>query len=223
MRPYVICHMMPSVDGRIVARRWGSAASLDVYDRTGSKHCADAWMCGRVTMESFGSRRRPRLRRAQAPIPRTDFVAGRPGSYAVALDPSGRIFWKSGDVQGDHVITVLAKTVSDGYLAFLRSKGVSYVFGGDERLDLKRVLVTLRKRFGIRRLLLEGGGGINGSTLRAGLIDELSILVAPVADGSVGTPTLFDVADSRARPVHLTLLSAKRLPRGVMWLRYKVR
>ena len=36
--------------------------------------------------------------------------------------------------------------------------------------------------------------------LRAGLIDELSVLVVPVADGSAGTPTLFDVDDPPSRP-----------------------
>jgi hypothetical protein len=33
---------------------------------------------------------------------------------------------------------------------------------------------------------------IDGSFLAAGVIDELSLLFAPVADGSIGTPSLFD-------------------------------
>ena len=101
--------------------------------------------------------------------------------------------------------------------------GISYIFGGEKELDLKGVLEKLRKRFGIRRLLLEGGGGINGSMLRAGLIDELSILVVPVADGSTGTPTLFDVGASPASAAKLTLMSAKKLKGSVVWLRYRVR
>ena len=223
MRPYVICHMMPSVDGRIITERWGPIAGYSEYGRTGSMHGADAWMCGRVTMEVFSARRRPALRRPKSPVPRTDFVARLFGSYGVAVDPSGKLNWQSSDVWGDHAITVLTKSVSDGYLAFLRSKGVSYIFGGEKALDLRRVLEKLRKRFGIRRLLLEGGGGLNGSMLRAGLIDELSILVAPVADGSVGTPTLFDVGDSPASPARLALLSTKKLRGGVVCLRYRVR
>ena len=81
--------------------------------------------------------------------------------------------------------------------------------------------------FGIRKLLLEGGGKINGSFLAAKLIDELSILVAPVADGSVGTPSLFDVVDGRAdtgrTPAALKLLSMEKRAGGIVWLRYKVR
>jgi riboflavin biosynthesis pyrimidine reductase len=174
-------------------------------------------------MEVFSSRRRPALRRPKSPVPRTDFVAHLGGSYGVAIDPSGKLNWKSSDLWGDRAITVITKSVSDGYLAFLRSKGISYIFGGEKELDLERVLEKLRKRFGIRRLLLEGGGGINGSMLRAGLIDELSILVVPVADGSVGTPTLFDVDGSPASAAKLTLLSTKKLTGSVVWLRYRVR
>jgi 2,5-diamino-6-(ribosylamino)-4(3H)-pyrimidinone 5'-phosphate reductase len=72
-------------------------------------------------------------------------------------------------------------------------------------------------------LLLEGGGKISGSFLAANLIDELSILVAPVADGSIGTPSLFDVADRRVDAHKLKLLSIEKRSGGIVWLRYKVR
>lgn len=78
--------------------------------------------------------------------------------------------------------------MSDNYLTWLQSKGVSYLFGGKSRIDLPRVLQKLHDLFGIRKLLLEGGGRINGSFLAAGVIDELSILVVPVADGGMGKP-----------------------------------
>jgi riboflavin biosynthesis pyrimidine reductase len=85
------------------------------------------------------------------------------------------------------------------------------------------VLRKLRQRFGIRRLLLEGGGKINGSFLAADAVDELSLLVAPVADGAVGTPTLFD-APGAARPARrLELASVERRRGGLLWIRYRVR
>ena len=39
--------------------------------------------------------------------------------------------------------------------------------------------------------MVQGGGGNNGSWLKAGLIDEISLLLAPVADGTTGVPTVF--------------------------------
>jgi 2,5-diamino-6-(ribosylamino)-4(3H)-pyrimidinone 5'-phosphate reductase len=95
------------------------------------------------------------------------------------------------------------------------------LFGGKHSVDLPRVLGKLRARFGIRKLLLEGGGKINGSFLAAGVIDELSILVAPVADGRVGTPSLFDAPENDAQ--RLELLSVERRRGGLVWLRYKLR
>jgi 2,5-diamino-6-(ribosylamino)-4(3H)-pyrimidinone 5'-phosphate reductase len=151
-------------------------------------------------------------------------VVTNPGtSFAVALDPSGKLAWKASSIDGDHVVTVLSERVSDVYLAFLRSKGVSYVFGGKAEVNLKLVLGKLRRLFGIRTLLLEGGGKINGSFLDANLIDELSVLVAPIADGSVGTPSLFDSrwGTGPARP--LKLVSVRKLRGDLLWLRYEVR
>jgi len=221
MRPYVICHMMPSVDGRIKTERWNLTAGYGEYDRTGETYRAEAWMCGRVTMEAYAAPGRPKLRKPSKPVPRTDFIARQADSYGIAVDQHGKLNWKSDEINGDHVITILSTAVSDAYLSFLRAKGISYLFGGGKKLDLARVLEKLRQNFGIRRLLLEGGGGLNGSMLRAGLIDELSLLIAPVADGSLGTPTLFD--GGAAAGTKLTLRSTKRLTGGVVWLRYRVR
>lgn len=58
--------------------------------------------------------------------------------------------------------------------------------------------------------------------LRAGLVDEVSVLVAPVADGRVGTPALFDVEDGEASPHRLALESAEQRAGGVLWLRYRM-
>lgn len=85
------------------------------------------------------------------------------------------------------------------------------------------MLRKLRARFGIRRLLLEGGGKIKGSFLAAGAIDELSVLVAPVADGGVGTPTLFDAREGAGPARHLRLVSVERRRGGLLWIRYRVR
>ncbi|HET9002923.1 MAG TPA: dihydrofolate reductase family protein, partial [Gemmatimonadaceae bacterium] len=68
---------------------------------------------------------------------------------------------------------------------------------------------------------LEGGGKINGSFLRAGLIEEVSVLVAPVADGRIGTPALFDVEGRGVAPRRLTLEGVEQRADGVLWLRYR--
>ena len=224
-RPYVICHMAPSVDGRIVTSRWKLRPSVYAeYERTAQALDADAWIIGRISMEPYAGKAKVPKRRERIAIPRTDFVARRDAeSYAIALDPSGKLTWKTAAIDGEHVITVLTEKVSDDYLAFLRSKGVSYLFGGRTDVNLERVLEKLRREFGIKRLLLEGGGKINGSFLAAGLIDELSVLVVPVADGSVGTPSLFDASDEMKSARNLKLVSFEKRAADVLWLRYELK
>jgi riboflavin biosynthesis pyrimidine reductase len=216
--------MVPSIDGRIVVRDWSLGNALREYERTAATFSADAWIIGRISMEPYAGKARIPRRKSAAPIAREDFIAKHDAeSYAIAIDPSGKLRWERSDIDGEHVITILTESVSDDYLAFLQARSVSYLFGGKSRVDLARVLKKLRSIFGIKRLLLEGGGKINGSFLAANLIDELSILVAPVADGSVATPSLFDVPGRRAPVRALKLLSVEKRAGDLVWLRYKVR
>jgi 2,5-diamino-6-(ribosylamino)-4(3H)-pyrimidinone 5'-phosphate reductase len=154
---------------------------------------------------------------------REDFVApGDQASFAIALDPRGKLVWDSGEIDGDRVVAVLTHRVSDEYLATLRERGVSYLLAGRDEVDLPLALEKIGARLGVRTLMLEGGGGINGSFLRAGLVDEVSLLVAPVADGRLGTPTLFDVAGQGATPRRLALDHVERRADDVLWLRYRI-
>src|SRR4051812_20497053 len=96
-RPWVICHMTPSIDGRIVTRDWKLPAKLYAeYETTARTFRADAWMIGRISMEPYAGKARVPKRKVKEPIPRTDFIARTDAeSYAIALDPSGRLTWKS--------------------------------------------------------------------------------------------------------------------------------
>ena len=130
--------------------------------------------------------------------------------------------WESGELDGDHIVALLTERVSDDYLASLRQRGVSYLLAGRDKLDLVLALEKIGARLGVRTLMLEGGGGINGSMLRAGLIDELSLLVAPVADGRARMATLFDVDGKAFAPRRLALESVERRADDMLWLRYRI-
>src|SRR3954465_12868834 len=77
-KPYVICHMMPSVDGRLRTDRWDiPETGHQEYERTANTYKADAWVCGRKTMEEFAKGRWRLSRRRTRRIPRADFVIPR--------------------------------------------------------------------------------------------------------------------------------------------------
>jgi riboflavin biosynthesis pyrimidine reductase len=122
-------------------------------------------------------------------------------------------------------VVVLSTGVSDAHLAGLRADGVSYFFAGDAELDLRRTLDILRDELGVERVLLEGGGATNGAFLRAGLVDEISLVIVPAVDGVTGAPTVFDVGEDVAHPLPvraITLQSSQVLDGGAVWLRYRV-
>ena len=234
-RPRVICHMATSIDGRIVVSGWPRSVAAAVrreYEALHASFGAEGWMCGRITMEPFAKRLRSDAelaRRYEGTALRPDYRAERDvESFAFAIDPRGRLAWESNDISGDHVVAILSGGVSDEYLASLREKRVSYLLAGTKDVDLALALEKIGTVFGVRTLLLEGGGRINGTMLSAGLVDEVSLLVAPVTSGEVGKPSLFDVdveargATPRNRASQLTLRAVEERADNILWLRYHV-
>lgn len=225
MKPYVICHMLGSVDGRIKQNIWGFKDHHKYFEETAEKIQADAWLVGRVTMQEFSSKKTYPLTNETTAIPKEDFVAEQPAkTYAVVIDPSGKCFWDTNMVSTEHVIEVLTEQVSSAYLAHLQSKHVSYVFGGKQELDLELVLQKLYKLFNIQVLRIDGGGHVNGSFLKAGLLDEFSLVLAPVADGTIGSPTVFEAEEGygNRKATHFTIKSVERIYDDFLWIRYKV-
>ena len=142
------------------------------------------------------------------------------------LDGQGKIAWGRSDIGGDPIVVVLTEAVSDAHLAGLRADKVSYFFAGAASIDLARALEFLNRELGVERLLLEGGGVVNGSFLREGLIDEVSLIVWPVVDGAAGAPCVFDSTPedaNQAAALRATeLLHAESMTDGSVWLRYRL-
>jgi riboflavin biosynthesis pyrimidine reductase len=121
---------------------------------------------------------------------------------------------------------VLGERVTDTYLAELREDGDSYIFADPKGDDLLGAMARLATVFGVKKLLLEGGGIINGSFLRHRLVDEFSTLIHPAVDGVAGIPTIIDYKGAEGeRPGEgqsLRLISCETLEGGMVWLRHAV-
>jgi riboflavin biosynthesis pyrimidine reductase len=227
MKPHVICHMAASVDGRTLPSRWRPQGKAgDLFERLHEELEGDAWLIGRVTGQEF-AKGTAYPSSASESLPRTAWFARRDAkAYGVVLDAQGKIAWGRPDIGGDPIVVVLTEKVTDAHLAGLRGEGVSYIFAGETEIDLAFALEILHRDLGVKRLLLEGGGGANGAFLRAGLVDEISLVICPAVDGAKGAPSIFDSpeADSgqRAPVAAMTLESSKVLDGGAVWLRYLV-
>ena len=233
MRPKIICHMVSSIDGRLHPSRYTApAAGVDGarlrrhYDEVSARFEAQGWMIGRVTMQEM-ARGAARDVGSVGVASREPFVGDRKDrDLAVAIDPHGKVHYGQDNVLGDHVVAVLSEGVPDAYLAELREDGVSYLFAGPDGRDLGRAMEALGETFGIETILLEGGAGINGAFLKAGLIDEISVLIQPAVDGLAGVESIFGYwGEPGERPgagQSLRHVSTETLEGGLVWLRYQV-
>jgi 2,5-diamino-6-(ribosylamino)-4(3H)-pyrimidinone 5'-phosphate reductase len=228
MKPYVICHMCTTIDGRILADRWpklpGGKDGGELFESTADTFGIGAWIVGTSTMREFAGRN-VRLKKAGRRVERTDYVADRRARrFAIGADAKGALRFQEPDVEGDHVVVLVSQRVSNDYLAHLQDARVSYLFCGARNVDVKLALDKIRRVLGIRRLMLEGGGTFNGEVLHAGLVDEISQVVVPVVDGGRGVTTIFDIPGDppRKAAAALRLKSHRRLPGGVMWFRYRI-
>ena len=228
MRPYVICHMTISIDGKVTGTFLGReecVPATEEYYRLNREMPADAFACGRVTMEeSFTGGWYPDLNKfVNVKMNREDYVANQDADrYAIAFDRKGRLGWKTSRIEdedpgygGTHIVEVLCEEVNDAYLAYLQSVGVSYIFAGKSEMNLELALEKLWSNFFINDLLLEGGSEINSAFERAGLIDELSLVQTSV------------IADTNSKPLFeqsslgdYLLKEAKIISDSVLHLRY---
>jgi 2,5-diamino-6-(ribosylamino)-4(3H)-pyrimidinone 5'-phosphate reductase len=223
-RPHIICHMASSVDGKIDGDSLRALLGNEEYETTGEQLNGDAWICGRTTMERHFAEKEPFVSASNRPVgPQPVFVARKADSYAISVDTHGRLRWPGGDLDGDHLICVVSEQASEDYLGYLRENGISYVVAGPSAVDLPNAMDQLGEHFGIRTLLLEGGGHINGGFLEADLVDELSLLIIPGIDGRHEIPAVFDgLGPARNKAVPLELKSVDQREGGILWVRYEV-
>lgn len=225
--------MMSTVDGRLLTARYSlpfdgsdSEAYLGYYFELEDQPTGDAIMMGRHTLQEAYM---PNLfdSKNYAPTSKLETFIARPLGTGtppnIVVDIKGKTLFE--DHAEGHFITILGNEVSDEYLAHLREKKVSYVFAGPEGKDLDKAMETLGTDFGFKTIILEGGARLNGTFLKAGLIDELALLLYPSIDGLSGVPAIYDyVGKADEKPADgqaLELISVKQQKYGTVLLNYK--
>lgn len=232
-RPYVICHILSSLDGKINGPFMGTEAvgALGAeYGKYRTMVNADAWLYGTTTTKEFTGFRKPVLEKSDE-VPDGDFVADdRAELYYISVDVDGEIGWESGTFCNKgrapaHVIEILTASTQVAYKAYLRKTGVSYIIAGEKRLDCETAMKKLYELFHIEKVLICGGGVVNWSFLQAGMVDELSLFLAPVTDGGSGAASLFTQIPSltEGKPVEFLLRETEKIGDGGLRLNYQVK
>lgn len=233
-RPYIVCHILSALDGKIAGAFAGTKAAQaasEEYARIRSAYRAEAWLYGTTTTKEFTQYKKPVLEPNCGDVPDGDYIAETDlRFYYISLDTAGEIGWESGIFQKPgrpdaHVIEILTEATPTAYRAYLRKKGVSFIIAGDTSLDCKVATEKLKRLFMIDTILICGGGTVNWTFIQQGVVDELSILLAPAADGDPSTPTVFEKSELLAEttPVEFQLKNVEQLKNNGVRLTYLVK
>ncbi|HXT41656.1 MAG TPA: dihydrofolate reductase family protein [Candidatus Angelobacter sp.] len=205
--PFVLINMAMTADGKIAT---ANRAVSSFTSRRDFEHLlelrasADAVMSGARTVDQEGVNlgpgaerfRRLRLKNGLAEC-NLRIVASGSGS----LNPRAAIFRH----HFSPVVVLVSRRAPERNLRLLRALADEVkVFGGQE-IDFRAAFMWLRDKWKIERLLCEGGGELNGSLFRDGLVNELHLTVCPKVFGGRQAPTIAD------GPPVLKLAAAARL------------
>lgn len=224
-KPYIICHMVESVDGRIDCGMVDKISGNEYYSTLDSLGCS-ASVEGRVTMEHYYALPGEYHAADSKPFGGEEvFKATERNDFHICPDTHGRLLWESGVMDdGRPLLIITSEDTPAEYGEYLRDRGISFIAAGKGSINLARAAAILRSEFGVERLAVLGGGIINGAFLAAGLIDELSLLLAPGIDGREGWRAMFDgIADQAKCPTPLAIRSLERMDNDVVWIRYDVK
>lgn len=223
MKPYIISHMMMSVDGRIDCPMVAQISGEEYYTALDSFGISSK-LSGRVTAALECTAVKEEVSAS------SDAVLGRESvhkemeseEYTIVVDTHGRLQISSGEAGGHPLLVVMSENVSESHLEMLRKNHVSWIAAGNGRIDLHRAMAILSEQFGVKRLVIVGGGNINGGFLETGLVDEVSVMMAPGIDGRKGETAVFDGCTWKGdTPYRLKLQNVEQVPgTEVIWVRY---
>ena len=222
-KPYIICHMMTSLDGRIDCAMTAQLPGVNDYYRTLESLNVPTTVSGRVTAQLEMALPGEFQASDPTPVGREGFSkkTGAPG-YEIVVDTHGRLLWPDAGEPEKPLLILTSEQVPQEYLTYLDGRNISWIAAGKERIDLARAAEILATEFGVERMAVVGGSAINTSFLDADLLGEVSILIGAGVDGRGGMPAVFDGLPMAHPVIPLYLTDVQKFERGAVWLRYSI-
>lgn len=222
MKPYIICHMMSSVDGRIDCAMTAEIDKSNAYYEALGKLNFDAVLEGRVSRQMHYALPEPFEATDKTPLSEEKIHIAHPADYYdIAVDTHGLLRWPKG-ASADNLLVITDEACPKEYHEYLTDNGISWIACGKKGIDFNRAMDILGDKFGVKRLGVVGGGHINGAFLKAGLLDEVSLMVGGGIDGRAGMTAVFDGIKQKDYPPTLLTLNEVERMGNVVWMRYTV-
>ena len=244
VRPRVVLTTTASVDGRVtltkserlldpdVSARWRAAWPADVEPLIEQRRSwIEAHHAPKVVLEGSGTFVADNTTSPWADCSDdgedwlyTDHLPRRTPRWFAVVDGRGRIDWKFTGDDETSLLVLVCRTTPSGYLKHLRELEVGYLVVGDERVDLEEALQRMGAVLGAGVIIADGGGGINGALVRAGLVDEVHVITFPALIGGLTTPSFVDgdPLPPGSSPVSLRTVGLVQGAEGSQWARYEV-
>jgi 2,5-diamino-6-(ribosylamino)-4(3H)-pyrimidinone 5'-phosphate reductase len=222
MLPHVILHNIVSLDGRMdwfmpdvglfyeIVSFWKEDASL-----AGSATILKALEHESTAEESIKS------------SGEKSFEADKLKPLLIVPDTKGKItklhlmkkqpYWRD-------VIVLASSLTPRSYLEYLYENQIEYIISGDDHVDFNSAFEILNSQYKVKVIRVDSGGILNGVLLRAGLVDEVSILISPSLVGGFSPNSFYRAPDLKSSEgvISLNLVHFERLREDIIWLRYKV-
>lgn len=192
--PFLYLNVATTADGKIAPTNrkfepFSTARDFDLLLKLRSG--ADAVMSGARTVDSApinlgpGPKRyrQMRLRNGLAEYNLRVIVSG-----AASINPDAEIFKHT----FSPIIVLACGMAAKQRLETIRALGAEVAVFGEKEIDFVKALQWLRVKWGVKRLLCEGGGEVNASLFRAGLVNEIYQTLCPVIFGGRDAPTMAD-------------------------------
>ena len=219
-KPYVICHMMASIDGRIDCAMTEQIEGNSYYEALEALNL-DATIEGKITALMHYAEKSPFEDRESPAVGADEIYKSHDSKHWEAIvETRGTLLWPDGDTPDR--LCIVSQLTSRAYLDYLRERGISYIVVGRDHVELAQATALMHSEFGAERIGVVGGGHINGSFLAMGLIDEVSMVFGPAIDGREGFGASFDGIESgHEHPYKLHLKSVRQMDDECVWLRYQ--
>ncbi|MGA9397517.1 MAG: RibD family protein [Anaerolineaceae bacterium] len=122
------------------------------------------------------------------------------------------------------IIVLISHATPAEYIAYLHKHGIAFIQSGEEKVDFRQAFEVLSARFGVQTLRVDSGGTLNGVLLRAGLVDEISLLIQPELVGGTSPRTVFVAPDltSQKGVIAMKQIHSEKLRGRVLWVRYAI-
>lgn len=221
-RPFVRMNVAATADGKIdTFERRGAAISSDRdkerVDRLRAN--SDAVLVGGRTLHDEDPKltiksamlRAEREALGLPPNPAKVGIASRlelkPDSNFLTAGPARKMLFTTSQTSGSQ-------------LDLIRTNGAEVFVLEGERVDLIRTMRILKEN-GINNLMVEGGATLNFEMLNLGLVDELTVYIAPLIFGGETAPTLAaGTGLVRSAAIRLKLIKSEEWEDGGVLLHY---